>query len=82
MKFAVIFDMDGVLVDSADAHFRSWRMLAEEEGLSMTRQQFDETFGRPSRDIVRLHFGRNLIPSYKPEFAELREAVAASAATA
>jgi beta-phosphoglucomutase len=60
MKSAIIFDMDGVLVDSADAHFRSWQMLAQEEGTAMTRRQFDETFGRPSRDIIRLHFGPDL----------------------
>lgn len=59
MKPAVIFDMDGVLVDSARAHLRSWEMLAEEEGLTMTPQQFKESFGRPSRDIIRLFFGQD-----------------------
>ncbi len=28
---AVIFDVDGVLVDTAEYHFRAWRRLAEEE---------------------------------------------------
>lgn len=28
----VVFDMDGVLVDSAAAHWESWRRLAEECG--------------------------------------------------
>jgi len=26
-RFGVIFDMDGVLVDSGPAHFESWRLL-------------------------------------------------------
>ena len=50
--FAVIFDMDGVLVDSYHAHARSWRVMAAERGLTMTAAQFDATFGRTSREII------------------------------
>ena len=52
-----IFDMDGVLVDSADAHFKSWRELGLELGVEITRAQFAETFGRQNRDIIPLRFG-------------------------
>ena len=51
-KYAVIFDMDGVLVDSYRAHFVSWRRLGRLHGLEMTESQFAETFGRTSRDII------------------------------
>ncbi len=53
----VIFDMDGVLVDSADAHFRSWRLLAEEVGGAVTEEQFTATFGQQNRDIIPVLFG-------------------------
>ena len=33
----VIFDMDSVLVDSAEEHFRSWKVLVEECGLIVSR---------------------------------------------
>ncbi len=49
--------MDGVLVDSADAHFHSWRQLGEEHGVAITRDAFAATFGRQNRDIVPLFFG-------------------------
>lgn len=55
--FGVIFDMDGVLVDSADAHFHSWQLLVEKCGGSITRDQFASTFGRQNRDIVPILFG-------------------------
>jgi beta-phosphoglucomutase len=55
--FAVIFDMDGVLVDSADAQWESWRLLAEENGRAVTRGQFASTFGRQNRDIIPILFG-------------------------
>jgi len=54
---AVIFDMDGVLVDSYAPHLESWRVLANEIGASITDEQFDHTFGRTSRDIIRMLFG-------------------------
>lgn len=53
----VIFDMDGVLIDSAEPHFRSWQLLGEETGVSVTRQQFADTFGRHNGDIIPRLFG-------------------------
>jgi beta-phosphoglucomutase len=51
-RLAVIFDMDGVLVDSYHAHFRSWLAMAREARLDFTQQEFDATFGRTSREII------------------------------
>lgn len=48
----VIFDMDGVLVDTYWTHFQSWQQMANERGLVMTKRQFDATFGRTSREII------------------------------
>lgn len=56
----VIFDMDGVLVDSYAPHLESWRRLAAEIGRSVTNEQFDATFGRTSREIIDLLFGPGL----------------------
>ncbi len=56
MITAVIFDMDGVLVDSYAPHLESWRVLAKEIGASISDAQFDHTFGRTSRDIIRMLF--------------------------
>lgn len=53
----VIFDMDGVLVDSYDAHFESWRMLAAELNAPITEARFAATFGRTSREIIDELFG-------------------------
>jgi beta-phosphoglucomutase len=51
--FGVIFDVDGVLVDSSRAHFESWRRLGRELGFAMSEDQFVATFGRTSREIIR-----------------------------
>jgi beta-phosphoglucomutase len=51
-KLAVIFDVDGVLVDSYQAHFASWRALYGELGIDYTESAFAAEFGRTSRDIL------------------------------
>ena len=53
-RMAVIFDMDGVLVDTYRAHFQSWNVVAGEEGTEMSEEQFAATFGRTSREIIAL----------------------------
>ncbi|REK30222.1 MAG: HAD family phosphatase [Planctomycetota bacterium] len=49
---AVIFDVDGVLIDSYNAHFESWQRLAAENGLTMSEAEFARDFGRTSREII------------------------------
>ena len=56
-EFGVVFDMDGVLIDSADAHFHSWRDLGDENDLTITRAQFDASFGMHNADIIPALFG-------------------------
>lgn len=56
-KIAVIFDMDGVLVDSRVAHLRSWQQLGEETGHRVTEAEFDRGFGRTSWEFIRESFG-------------------------
>ncbi|MDA3851756.1 MAG: beta-phosphoglucomutase [Spirochaetaceae bacterium] len=36
---AIIFDLDGVLVDTAKYHYKAWRKLAQELGFDFTEQQ-------------------------------------------
>jgi beta-phosphoglucomutase len=48
----VIFDMDGVLIDSYLAHFESWRQVAAENGRVYTEAQFAAGFGRTSREVI------------------------------
>jgi beta-phosphoglucomutase len=54
---AVIFDMDGVLVDTYHAHYQSWLMMAERENLHFTEAEFAPTFGRTSREIIAHFWG-------------------------
>ena len=59
---AAIFDMDGVLIDSFRAHYRSWARMARDEGLEFTEADFQKTFGRTSREIIASYWGKELSP--------------------
>ena len=48
----VIFDLDGVLVDSAWAHCQAWHDLAAKEGLEMSERFFRDTFGMQNDTII------------------------------
>ncbi len=50
---AIIFDLDGVLVDSYGAHFEGWRRLAAETGRGLDEATFLPWFGRTGSDTVR-----------------------------
>ena len=57
-QLGVIFDMDGVLVDSTEAHYAAWCGLAEEIGVTCTRAIFESTFGMHNRQIIPLWLER------------------------
>ncbi len=65
---AVIFDMDGVLVDSYQAHFQSWNRMLAGKGLRLSPEEFAQSFGRTNQDII---------PETWPEQAGDPETVAA-----
>ncbi len=53
---AVIFDLDGTLLDSYDAHFEAWTALAADLGVVLSESQFQSQFGRKNEPIlIELH---------------------------
>jgi beta-phosphoglucomutase len=54
---AVIWDVDGTLVDTAELHFRAWVELCRGLGRDFTRADFAATFGRRNPEIIRHLFG-------------------------
>ena len=51
---AFIFDLDGVITDTAEYHYRGWKRLADEEGLSFTREDNEYLRGIPRRESLML----------------------------
>lgn len=55
--YAVLWDVDGVIIDSAAQHLESWRLMAEEFGYPFTDADFWSTFGMRNADIIPRVFG-------------------------
>jgi len=53
---AIIWDVDGTLVDTAEQHFRAWTRLAGEINKPFTRVDFAATFGMRNPEILRKLF--------------------------
>ncbi|WP_197530388.1 HAD family hydrolase [Bythopirellula polymerisocia] len=74
-RSAVIFDVDGVLIDSYQAHYDSWLKMFAEKGVSFTEQEFRATFGRTSHDIIGALYGDNLSDAEIREWDDRKEAL-------
>jgi beta-phosphoglucomutase len=59
---AVIFDMDGVLLDSGAHHRNAWRLLLEELGVTPAPDFWRCTLGRPAEEAVALLLERAVAP--------------------
>jgi beta-phosphoglucomutase len=57
---AVLWDLDGTLVDSEEFHWRSWRDTMRPEGVELTYAQFLASFGQRNDRIVPGWLGRDV----------------------
>src|SRR5512137_844084 len=60
MMKAVLWDLDGTLVDSAEFHWRAWRDVMAEEGCPVTHEQFVRSFGKRNDLILRGWLGEDV----------------------
>lgn len=75
LKRAVLWDMDGTLVDSAEYHWQAWRDTMLGEGLSITREQFLATFGQRNDRILCQWLGEKTTPELVERIGDAKEAL-------
>ena len=51
-KQGVLWDMDGVLVDTGEFHFQAWSQILSEYDIPFTRELFQNTFGMNNAGVV------------------------------
>lgn len=72
---AVLFDMDGVLVDSTSVHLRAWSQFLDAYGIPAPTGGIATLFGRPGREAVAELLQRPVEdPETRAALAELEEA--------
>ena len=74
--WGVLWDLDGVLIDSAPWHLASWQWLAQQYGRTFPVSLFQETFGLPNGAILRRLFpDRDLTDEDIRRLSEQKEAM-------
>lgn len=71
----VLFDLDGVITDTAEYHYQAWKKLGEEIGISIDRS-FNEQLKGVSREdslSLMLRYGNKENDFTAEEFAELAQ---------
>ena len=54
-QHAILWDMDGTLLDTTEMHMRAWMMTLEHQGLHITKEDFMRQFGKNNQSNV-LHY--------------------------
>jgi beta-phosphoglucomutase len=70
---AVLWDMDGTLLDSAEYHWLAWRDTLAAEGHPITYEQFASSFGQRNDTILRGYFGEDLSQAEIDRIAHAKE---------
>jgi len=60
---AVIFDLDGVITDSAEFHYRAWKNLADRLGIYFDREINERLKGVPRMDSLEIILEKDSIPN-------------------
>jgi len=70
---AVLWDMDGTLIDSEQFHWVSWRNTLANEGIAITREQFLSSFGQRNDSIIPRWLGTTATPERIERIANSKE---------
>jgi beta-phosphoglucomutase len=74
-NFAVIFDMDGVLVDNASYHLQAWQQFLELHGIHFQDNMKTKIFGATNREHLELFFERILSEEEVKEYEWQKEQI-------
>jgi len=70
---AVLWDMDGTLVDSAEYHWQAWRGTMSRQSVPITHEQFLATFGQRNDSILRQWLGEKATPAVIQRVGDIKE---------
>ena len=74
-KYAIIWDMDGVLVDTGEYHYIAWKKTFDELKAPFSREQFQATFGMNNAGILEIICGKKLPPDQEQRISDRKESL-------
>jgi len=74
-NLAILWDMDGTLLDTKTCHYISWRDVLRKHGYDLTEALFDEHFGRNNASVLPLYLGFQPGPELAAEIIPEKESL-------
>lgn len=74
-KFAILWDLDGTIIDSKECHYRSWKWALEKQGYPFSQADFEENFGRNNQMAIKAYLGFTPDPELAERIMEEKEAL-------
>jgi beta-phosphoglucomutase len=71
---AVLWDLDGVLVDTGEAHYQAWDRTLQAQQIPFSRRTFQQTFGMNNWSILTRLLGQPPDPDLYQEISDGKEA--------
>lgn len=71
---AIIWDLDGVLVDTGVYHFSAWKETLKRRGIDFSQEDFRQTFGMRNEEIIGKIMGDSISPENMQLIAREKEA--------
>ena len=72
-RLGVLWDMDGVLVDSGEFHFQAWSETLPDYGIAFSRESFRAVFGMNNARTLEALLGRPPAPELLAEISDRKE---------
>lgn len=72
-KYAIIWDMDGVLVNTGEYHYQAWKQTFDELDVPFSKEQFRATFGMNNAGILEIICGKKLPPDQERRISKHKE---------
>lgn len=69
----ILWDLDGVMVDTGEYHFQSWKEVLKDFGIALDRATFQKTLGMNSSSSLEIYLGRQPAPDLAKKMINRKE---------
>ena len=74
-QIGILWDMDGVLVDTLDYHYAAWREVFNEYSFVLSRDTYKETFGINNKHLIQSILGEDVSKKIIEEIHTKKESI-------
>jgi len=74
-SYAILWDMDGVLVNTGEYHYEAWKIIFAELDIPFSMERFRTTFGMNNTGILKTICGENINPDLEQSISERKESL-------